>query len=95
MDDDGELKVEAGKRLRQIRVALGYASIRRFAENTGVTEDNLSNWERGISLVPAYYVQKLKELFGVTHDFIYGSDAASLKHELAMKVLTVDKRLVT
>lgn len=91
-DDTPAHKAEVGDRLRVTRIALGYASLRRFAENTGTDEDNLGNWERGVSLVPTWYVQKLKELFGVDHNWIYGADAARLPFELAQKLLTQDKR---
>lgn len=85
--------VEVGARLRATRKALGVTVLRRFAENTGIDEDNLSNWERGIALVPQYYIQRLKETNGVTHDWIYGGDPAGLRHELAQKLLTSDKRI--
>lgn len=84
--------IEVGSRLRAIRRALGYERINRFAENTGTDEDNLSNWERGVSVVPQWYVQRLKELFGVTHDWIYGGDASTLRQDLSLALLSVDKR---
>jgi hypothetical protein len=91
-DERKPFDIECGRRLRSARFALGYSVLARFAENTGTNEDNLSNWERGISLVPADYVQRLKEVFGVSHDWIYGEDASCMKPELAMQILSVDKR---
>lgn len=91
-DAPDDYKNEVGQRLRRTRIALGVRNLRRFAENTGVDEDNLSNWERGVALVPAWYIQRLKENFGVTHDWIFGGDPAGLRFELAQKLLTIDKR---
>jgi len=84
---------ESGERLRRIRRALGVPKLRRFAENTGIDEDNLSNWELGKALVPAWYIQRLKEIYGVSHDWIYGGDPARLPHDVAQKLLTTDKRV--
>lgn len=84
--------VEVGQRLRLAREALDYRVMRRFAENTGIDEDNLSNWERGVSLVPPSYVQRLKELFGITHEWIFGGDASTMRHDLARALLTTDRR---
>lgn len=84
--------IEVGKRLRQARMALDYRVLRAFAENTGTDEDNLGNWERGVSLVPPPYVQRLKELFGITHEWIFGGDASTMRHDLARALLTTDRR---
>lgn len=59
-------KVEAGRRLRQIRLALGHEELRQFAIDTSTDDDNLGNWERGVSLVPAWYVDRLRRLLGAT-----------------------------
>lgn len=87
MSNGSDFKSECGQRLRQTRIALDYPVLRHFAENTGVTEGNLHNWEMGVSLVPPRYVQKLRELFGISHDWIYGGDATGLKYEIAIKLL--------
>jgi len=92
IDERDPHAIEVGLRLRAAREALGYKVLRRFAENTGVDEDNLSNWERGVSMVPVSYVQRLKEVFGVTHDWIFGGDASTMRHDLARALLTTDAR---
>lgn len=83
--------VEAGKRLRRTREALGFYQAVKFAELTGVTKDNLSNWERGIAEVPTEFVKKLKATFGVDHNWIYGGDPSGLRAELRDKLLSEDK----
>lgn len=84
-------KSAVGRRLKLTRLALDYRYIREFANLTGVGEANLSNWERGVSLVPAEYVQKLKRLFQISHDWIYGGDPAGLRRELRDKLLEAER----
>lgn len=82
--------VLCGRRLRQARFALGYdkrGDLRRFAKNTGVPESNYNNWELGNALVRPDYVQKLKEVFGVTHDWIYGGDSSQMTRDMQVSLL--------
>lgn len=76
-------KKASGLRLRQTRMALcvkdkEFSSLRYFAEKTGVDEDNLSNWERGVAFTPHWYIQRLKDRWGVTFDWIFGDDRTGL-----------------
>ena len=82
---------DVGRRLRQFRYGLAefkeaprFKTMRAFAEETGIDEDNLSNWERGVSLVPLDYVASLKEKFGVSYlfEWIYGNDDSGLAERL-------------
>lgn len=81
--------IECGARLRRTRAALNprFRVRTRFADHTGIDANNLAKWEYGDALVPPYYVQRLRDLFGVNHDWIYGGDASSLRHDLAVKLL--------
>lgn len=85
MAEASDPKGEYGARLRQAREALGW-NIRRLAQLTDISEDSLSNWERGVAGVPPWYVSKLKEKFGITHDWIYHGDRRSLPFEIAIKL---------
>lgn len=85
----------AGNRLRLFRFALAefrdeYAlkTLRTFAGRTGTDEDNLANWELGRSLVPNYYVQRLKDQFGVSYlfEWIYGADDSGLPGRLSTEI---------
>lgn len=78
---DRDYKRACGKRLRRARYALNYPNQAAFAEITGVGQTSLSNWERGVSLVPPEYTKKLKRLFQITHDWIYSGDPSGLKQE--------------
>ena len=65
---------------------MGFESIQSLADATSNTHDNLSGYERGKSLVPPLYVQRLKTLFGVSHDWIYGNDLSCMRPDLAVKI---------
>lgn len=90
--EDAAYKSECGARLRILREALEYPKARAFAADTGTDEDNLSNWERGVALVPALYVRRLKGLFRITFDWIYDGDASGMPRDLARKIATTDRR---
>lgn len=84
-----EHKTSAGRRLRHTRLALDFATIRKFAEATGVPETNLGKWEAGEALVPTWYVERLRLTFKVSHDWIYGGEPGALPHTLAVEVVRV------
>jgi transcriptional regulator with XRE-family HTH domain len=71
-------KRECGVRLRQARLALGYASAREFAKLTGVSEDNLSTWERGVALVPPPYLLDLYRRYKIPFEWIYAGEVGQL-----------------
>lgn len=75
-----------GFRLRVIREALGYESLREFAAITGVTEDALSAWERGQNRVQADYIERLRVRFKVSHDWIFGGELSGLPRALSEHV---------
>lgn len=83
-------KVEVGRRLRRLRIALEHEELRQFAFDTGVSEGNLGNWERGVSLAPADYIERLRRSLGpgnITHDWIYSGDPSGLRPELRKKLM--------
>ena len=77
-------------RLRRARLAVQVKSQKRLADLTGESEHNISKWESGGALIPPHYVQKLRELYGITHDWIYANEAGSLSHDLRLKILNVN-----
>lgn len=85
-----EFKVAVGDRLRRLRVALGHESLRQFAKDTGVGENRLGNWENGVALVPAWYIERIRKSHGsrnVTHDWIYSGDPSGLEESIRKKLL--------
>lgn len=83
--------IDSGRRLRRAREALNFPKAVKFAELMGVTKDNLSNWERGISEVPTDFVLKLRAMFGVDHNWVYGGDPSGLRAELRDKLLSEEQ----
>lgn len=90
-DTRDPFKVACGERLKQTRLALGFTRMRRLAEITGESEDTLGSWERGRTLVPPPFVQKLRNLYGVTADWVYYGDPRGLPHDLALKLLDTNE----
>lgn len=86
--------VAIGDRLRRTRSALCAldsklpTTLRHWADLLEIDEDNLSNWERGISRAADTYVQKLKKRFGVTFDWVYGADASRLPRDLYQAIFS-------
>jgi len=79
----------AGRRLRKARLALGYPVLRRFAQMVDIDEDTLGAYERGQNLIPPHVVSKLKQVFGLTQDYIYDGETRGLDHGLALKILAM------
>jgi hypothetical protein len=84
--------IDAGQRLRRLRIALGFPTQKLFAPLVGLDKDTFGAYERGQNLVPQYIVTRLKRQFGVTHDYVYEGDHRGLPFELAMKLTAMDEQ---
>lgn len=73
---------ETGNRLRVMREALGYDSLRDFAAEIDVPEDRFGTYERGVSLLQMPTALLIKRRFGVTLEWIYDGDASGMPHAL-------------
>jgi DNA-binding transcriptional regulator YiaG len=89
---------DTGDRLRKARIAVAivrqqqeWLTMKVFAEDTGTNDDNLGNWERGISEVPTSYVSGLRRRFGIDHNYIYDNDPSNLPHAIAREIAKQDK----
>ena len=78
-----EWKRQVGQRLRAVRIAAGYESAREFARRIGVGENAYTNWERGDRLIEPEDLGKVRDLTGVTSDYIYYDDPSALPADLA------------
>lgn len=85
--------VAAGMRLRKARVAAGVPTVRRLAQLTDEPEANVGKWERGEAMVPPEFVEKLRTIYRIDHNWIYAGDASSLPHKLAINLLAKDNDL--
>lgn len=83
--------VAVGQRLRWVRVALGYDTVKRFAQITDVEMDRLSSWERGVNMVQPEYVELLRQTFRIPHDYVYGGERGGLPGDLGIKILAMMK----
>jgi transcriptional regulator with XRE-family HTH domain len=64
----GNLQKAAGRRLRELR---GFDSTQQeFAAQIGVSQGQLSKYERGIAFPPADVLIKIRSKFGVSIDWL-------------------------
>lgn len=75
-----------GARLRAARLALGLTQ-KDLYEPLGVKAATWNHWESGKRLPDPLVMAKLKEMHGITMDWIYAGDASSLPFSLAKAVL--------
>jgi len=92
MSGDEEFRVACGARLRRVRNALGFPIRRAFAKALQVDENTLQKWENGAALVPPAFTQRLKELWQISHDYIYGGDPSGLPQRLHTALLDEEQR---
>jgi len=81
----GDLKT-IGARLRAARLALGLTQ-KDLYEPLGVKPATWNHWESGKRLPDPLVMTKLKEMHGITMDWIYAGDASALPFSLARVVL--------
>jgi hypothetical protein len=67
---DQEVKV-IGARLREIRRAWGFISVREWADYIGVGDTAWHNWEAGSRLIPVAEAMKVAAKTGVSFDWLY------------------------
>ena len=72
-----------GQRLEKIRINLELGNQTEFAGMLGVARARYHNWIGGGVLCPVKYAAKLKDMTGVTLDYIYCDDASSLPLKVA------------
>lgn len=73
---------EAGKRLKMLRLGMGFQTIRGFAAHLDVAEDRYDKWEKGKALIPPEVVQRLRDEFGITSDWMYYGEVSGLSVKL-------------
>ena len=84
-DSDGMSKAAIGKRLQLTREVLGFNQA-DFADRCGIARNTYNQYEMGVNRPPVEAALKLRELFGLTLDWIYAGDSSALKYELADKI---------
>ena len=84
-DSDGVTKAAIGKRLKLSREALG-VSQSDFADRCEIARNTYNQYEKGVNKVPVDAALKMRELYGLTLDWIYVGDPSGLRHEIADKI---------
>lgn len=72
-------------RLRLLRGALGLKSS-QLCKATGIARNTYSQWENGKGRPPLDQARVLRAVFGVSLDWLYEGDRASLPLQLAQKI---------
>ena len=86
------LYVATGNRLRVLREALGYDSLRDFAAAIDVPEDRFGTYERGVSLLQMPTALLIKRRYGVTLEWIYDGDATGMPQGLREAISAILER---
>lgn len=84
--DDPTTDEAIGKRLEALRKAKKIGSQEKAASAMGIERSRYANWENGTGKIPVDQAIKLKNLTGVTLDYIYTGDASALPLELAISL---------
>jgi transcriptional regulator with XRE-family HTH domain len=84
-DSDGMTTLAIGKRLKLSRTALGLGQ-GEFADRLDIARNTYNQYEKGVNKPPVESALKMRELFGLTLDWIYAGDPSALKWELADKI---------
>lgn len=89
-DSDGMTKDAIGKRLQLSREALG-VSQSEFADRCEIARNTYNQYEKGVNKPPVDAALKMRELYGLTLDWIYAGDPSTLRHEIADKIRELRK----
>jgi len=79
----GELMIEAGRRLKAARLALGYKTQEPFARHLNVGLKAYNSWENGERMPNIAAIVRLHSLFGVGPDWIFVGSLAAIPYSLA------------
>ena len=74
---------EVGKRIRRLRLAMGFANQAAFAEIIGATRSELASWETGVRRPSIAKAEPMVAKFGVTLDWLFLGETRHLTHEMA------------
>ena len=66
-------KTFKGNRIKELREDLGLSQ-RQLAENTGITQVNISRWERALTVPNVLDLWTLAEYFNCSVDYLIGKD---------------------
>lgn len=87
MDRPDQLPKAIGKRLEAVRLANGFEVQADFADAIGVGRTVYNAWETGAQRPGLTSVLRLVDRFGLTLDFIYRGNLASLHEDVRKSIV--------
>lgn len=73
-----EIRVIVGRRLRMARMAAGFRFAKEFAEKLDIDQNSYTPYERGVAYPPVHKLTLIKQLTGITMDWLFLGDTANL-----------------
>lgn len=73
-----ELRSQVGKRLRLARRAAGFRFAKEFADILDIDQNSYTPYERGAAYPPAHVLARVKQLTGVTMDWLFLAETSNL-----------------
>lgn len=74
------------RRLRVLRRACGYETVRAFANELGIADNRLSMYELGDRKLPQELILSIKRLTGATSDWLLFGDENNLPVDLYRRI---------
>ena len=87
MPAQSRIPEEIAKRLKALRLALGFREQGAFADALGITRTAYNSWETGAQRPGLTAAVRVVDLFGVTLDFIYLGDLHGLPENLRKNII--------
>lgn len=85
------MKIATGKRMTQMRLALGFDYCYAFADDLRIGRDALSSYENGTRTMPWELMRTLKMRYGVSTDWLLHGDEASMPIDLMRRIRAVEQ----
>ncbi len=86
-DLTGESPEQRVKRIRALRVALGFPIARRFAQEMGVGDSTWNTYETGVTPPPVFPVGvALVRRYGITLDWLYLGVRTAMPYDLVLRI---------
>ena len=70
-------------RLRRVRMALGFSQV-DFAKSIEISKQTYAHYESGDTCIPPIRARRLREIYGISLDFLYVGSLDTLPHKIAI-----------
>lgn len=89
-DDEGELALDVGRRLQQVRQIMGLSQ-QEFGEAAGLSQTRYNNYECGARLLTLRAALSLCKKYALTLDYVFLGDASGLPFRVADELRKLKK----